>query len=67
MPKFCVLGDGVDEEEAARSLQWPFLKISIGPDGLHRLPTISYSTIEEYLAGVYKGEDGLTTSSSKPL
>lgn len=66
MPKFCVLGDGTDEEEAARSLHWPFLKISIDPDGLHRLPAISYRTIEEYLASVYKGEDGLNTSDSKP-
>lgn len=66
MPKFFVLGDGIDEEEAARSLQWPFLKISIAPDGPYRLPAISYRTIEEYSAGVYKGEDRLNTSGSKP-
>lgn len=66
MPKCFVLGDGIDEEEAARALHWPFLKISTDPDGLHRLPEISYCTIEEYLAGMYKGEDGLNTSGSKP-
>lgn len=60
-PKYCVIGDGLDEKEAARVLGWPFVNINIDPDAPNQLPLLSSKTVEEHMKTVYKNSD-----SSKP-
>lgn len=54
--KFCVIGDGIDECEAAQALQWPFVKIDTPPYGHLRLPALSVGIIDSYMKVVY-GDD----------
>ncbi|KAG0570103.1 hypothetical protein KC19_6G138800 [Ceratodon purpureus] len=51
--RFCVIGDGVDEAEAANELSWPFLKIHIGPNAVYQLPTVSMEIINDHMKVVY--------------
>jgi EYA(Eyes Absent) family protein len=53
LPKFCSIGDGPDEREAARVLAWPFVNISIDPDAPGRLPLLSYKTVKARIDAVY--------------
>ncbi|CAO2819587.1 unnamed protein product [Amaranthus hypochondriacus] len=66
--QFCVIGDGWEECEAAELMRWPFVKIDLKPDGLHRFPGLTQKTIGHYLSVVYgdskaKTEDQDTTSN----
>lgn len=54
--KFCVIGDDLDECEAAQALRWPFLKVDIKPDGIHRLTELSVPIIKSYMRVIY-GDD----------
>ncbi|XP_057822547.2 eyes absent homolog [Cryptomeria japonica] len=51
--QFCVIGDGMEECQAAESLSWPFVKIDPHPNGVHRFPGLSLSTIKHYLNCIY--------------
>lgn len=42
--KFCVIGDGPEECEASQIMRWPFIRISLGPDGSHRFPGLTLET-----------------------
>lgn len=52
--RFCVVGDGIDECEAAQWLAWPFVKINIGPDADNRLPIMSMEILEQNMRTIYK-------------
>jgi EYA(Eyes Absent) family protein len=52
--KFCVIGDGIDESEAAQMLAWPFVKISTGPYSCHRLPSLSMDMLHHYVTVGYE-------------
>lgn len=63
-----MIGDGWEECEAAELMRWPFVKIDLKPDGLHRFPGLTQKTIGHYLSVVYgdskaKTEDQDTTSN----
>lgn len=51
--QFCVIGDGWEECEAAQAMQWPFVKIDLGPGSCHRFPGLSLRTLGCYLSVVY--------------
>ncbi|KAH9705122.1 Eyes absent-like [Citrus sinensis] len=51
--QFCVIGDGWEEGEAAQAMQWPFVKIDLGPGSCHRFPGLSLRTLGCYLSVVY--------------
>lgn len=55
--KFCVIGDGIDECDAAQALGWPFVKVDTMPHGHLRLPSLSVPIIENYMRVIY-GDDG---------
>ncbi|KAI5071415.1 hypothetical protein GOP47_0013666 [Adiantum capillus-veneris] len=59
-PKFCVIGDGLDECEAAEALKWPFIKIDPQPYGHFRLPELSVQVIDNYMRVIY-GDDDCST------
>ncbi|CAM6064517.1 unnamed protein product, partial [Sphagnum tenellum] len=52
--KFCVIGDGIDESEAAQMLAWPFVKISTGPYSCHRLPSLSMDILHHTVTVGYE-------------
>ena len=54
LPKFCSIGDGPDEREAARVLAWPFVNISMDPDAPDQLPLISYKTVKARMEAMYR-------------
>lgn len=51
--RFCVIGDGLEECEAARSMNWPFVKVDFRPNGIHRFPGLDMRTIQSYIDVVY--------------
>ena len=55
--QFCVIGDGWEECEAAEIQRWPYVKIEPRPDGVHRFPGLTLSTLGHYLAVVYGSSD----------
>ncbi|MCO5581506.1 hypothetical protein L7F22_035391 [Adiantum nelumboides] len=57
--RFCVIGDGLDECEAAEALKWPFIKIDPQPYGHIRLPALSVQVINNYMRVIYGNEDCL--------
>lgn len=55
--RFCVLGDGWEECEAAQSLKWPFVKIELQPGSPHRFPGLSLKTLGFYFSVIYGNSD----------
>ncbi|KAJ0111585.1 hypothetical protein Patl1_03472 [Pistacia atlantica] len=55
--RFCVIGDGWEECEAAQAMQWPFVKIDFRPGSSHRFPGLSLKTIGYYFSVVYGSHD----------
>ena len=51
--RFCAIGNGWEECEAAQSLKWPFVKIDLQPGSLHRFPGLSLKTIGFYFSVIY--------------
>ncbi|KAF4381358.1 hypothetical protein G4B88_030265 [Cannabis sativa] len=51
--RFCVIGDGWEECEAAEIMQWPFIKIDPRPGCTERFPGLTLKTIGFYLSVVY--------------
>lgn len=58
--KFCVIGDGLDECEAAQALNWPFVKIDTPPYGHLRLPALSVQIIDNYMRVIYGDDESLS-------
>ncbi|KAK6947440.1 hypothetical protein RJ641_000913 [Dillenia turbinata] len=55
--RFCVIGDGWEECEAAQSMRWPFIKIDLQPGGTHRFPGLTLRTVGNYFAVIYGASD----------
>ncbi|KAF3449464.1 hypothetical protein FNV43_RR10192 [Rhamnella rubrinervis] len=55
--RFCVIGDGWEECEAAESMRWPFIRIDPRPGCSHRFPGLTLRTVGSYLSVVYGGPD----------
>ncbi|XP_062073663.1 eyes absent homolog isoform X1 [Humulus lupulus] len=55
--RFCVIGDGWEECEAAEIMQWPFIKIDPRPGCTERFPGLTLKTIGFYLSVVYGNSD----------
>lgn len=51
--KFCVIGDGSEECEAAETMGWPFVGIDLRPDGSNRFPGLTMKTVNYYLDVIY--------------
>lgn len=56
-PKFCAIGDGPDEREAARILTWPFVTISTDPNSSDQLPMLSITAIQNLMKSVYRDSE----------
>ncbi|PON57063.1 Eyes absent family [Parasponia andersonii] len=55
--RFCVIGDGWEECEAAEFMRWPFIKIDPRPGCNHRFPGLTLRTVGFYLSVVYGNSD----------
>ncbi|XP_042479967.1 eyes absent homolog isoform X1 [Macadamia integrifolia] len=51
--RFCAIGDGWEECEAAQTMAWPFIRIDPQPVGFHRFPGLTMKTVGHYLDVVY--------------
>lgn len=51
--KFCVIGDGWEECEAAETMRWPFVKVDPGPTSYHRFPGLTLRDLDLYFSVVY--------------
>uniref|UniRef100_A0A7N2N1M6 protein-tyrosine-phosphatase n=1 Tax=Quercus lobata TaxID=97700 RepID=A0A7N2N1M6_QUELO len=51
--RFCVIGDGWEECEAAKTMRWPFVKIDLRPGSSHRFPGLTLRTVGYYFSVVY--------------
>lgn len=51
--RFCVIGDGWEECEAAEIMRWPFVKIDPKPGKPHRFPGLTLTTVGHYFSVVY--------------
>lgn len=43
--RFCAIGDGPEECQAAQFMRWPFIRINLRPDAFHRFPGLTMETI----------------------
>ncbi|XP_040987516.1 eyes absent homolog isoform X2 [Juglans microcarpa x Juglans regia] len=55
--RFCVIGDGWEECEAAQAMRWPFVKIDLRPGSSHRFPGLTLRTVGYYFSVVYGSPD----------
>ena len=55
--RYCVIGDGLEECDAAEFMRWPFIKIDSKPNGSHRFPGLTLRTVGFYLSVVYGNPD----------
>lgn len=51
--RFCVIGDGWEECEAAQTMRWPLVKIDLRPGSSHRFPGLTLRTLGHYFSVVY--------------
>ncbi|XP_077244940.1 protein phosphatase EYA-like [Tasmannia lanceolata] len=51
--QFCVIGDGLEECEAAEKMRWPYIRIDLRPDSSHRFPGLTMKTVQHYIDVVY--------------
>ncbi|XP_031502896.1 eyes absent homolog [Nymphaea colorata] len=64
--QFCVIGNGLEECEAAEAMNWPFVEVDMQPTGNHRFPGLSIRTIKlhiEVAYGVPKSENDESSGS----
>ncbi|KAK1285668.1 hypothetical protein QJS10_CPB20g01280 [Acorus calamus] len=55
--RFCVIGDGFEECEAAERMRWPFIQIDLQPNGPHRFPGLTMDLMGHYINVVYDTSD----------
>lgn len=55
--RFCVIGDGWEECEAAQSMNWPFVQIDPQPSSIHRFPGLTCADLRHYFSVVYGSAD----------
>lgn len=51
--RFCVIGDGMEECEAAETMRWPFVKMDFRPKAPHRLPGLTIRILKHYMEVIY--------------
>ncbi|PKU60747.1 eyes absent homolog isoform X1 [Dendrobium catenatum] len=51
--RFCVIGDGMEECDAAERMRWPFVKMDFRPKAPHRFPGLTVRIIEHYMEVIY--------------
>ncbi|OMO77259.1 eyes absent protein [Corchorus capsularis] len=55
--RFCAIGDGWEECEAAQAMKWPFIKVDLRPSSSHRFPGLTLRTVGFYFSIVYGDPD----------
>ncbi|XP_051125604.1 eyes absent homolog [Andrographis paniculata] len=55
--RFCVIGDGWEECEAAQSMRWPFVQINIQPNSIHRFPGLTPRDLRHYFNIIYGADE----------
>ncbi|WOL13230.1 hypothetical protein Cni_G21999 [Canna indica] len=55
--RFCAIGDGIEECEAAEAMTWPFIKIDLRPTSQHRFPGLTMDMIRSYINVIYGSPD----------
>ncbi|KAB2000493.1 hypothetical protein ERO13_D12G211900v2 [Gossypium hirsutum] len=55
--RFCAIGDGWEECEAAQTMNWPFIKVDLRPNSSHRFPGLTLRTVGFYFSIVYGNPD----------
>ncbi|KAG8476052.1 hypothetical protein CXB51_032858 [Gossypium anomalum] len=48
--RFCAIGDGWEECEAAQAMNWPFIKVDLRPNSSHRFPGLTLRTVGFYFS-----------------
>ncbi|CAL9769805.1 unnamed protein product [Musa acuminata subsp. burmannicoides] len=55
--RFCVIGDGTEECEAAQAMRWPFIKIDLRPSSSCRFPGLTMKVVQSYTDVMYGSPD----------
>lgn len=55
--RFCVIGDGTEECEAAQAMRWPFIKIDLRPSSPCRFPGLTMKVVQSYTDVMYGSPD----------
>lgn len=55
--RFCVIGDGMEECDAAQRMNWPFVKIDLHPNGPNRFPGLTTRMVGYYIDVIYGARD----------
>ncbi|KAJ3672617.1 hypothetical protein LUZ60_007338 [Juncus effusus] len=55
--RFCVIGDGPEECNAAINMNWPFVKIDFKPGNANRFPGLSLDGLQSYISVMYDVEE----------
>ncbi|KAK6157169.1 hypothetical protein DH2020_011417 [Rehmannia glutinosa] len=55
--QFCVIGDSLEECEAAQSMRWPFVQIDPQPNSIHRFPGLTSGDLRHYFSVVYQADE----------
>lgn len=59
--RFCVIGDGMEECDAAQRMNWPFIKIDLHPSGSHRFPGLTMRMVQYYIDVIYGTPDSVAS------
>ncbi|KAJ8465896.1 hypothetical protein OPV22_028448 [Ensete ventricosum] len=55
--RFCAIGDGPEECEAAQAMRWPFIKIDLRPSSPHRFPGLNMKMVQSCIDVIYGAAD----------
>ncbi|XP_074566577.1 protein phosphatase EYA-like isoform X1 [Curcuma longa] len=55
--RFCVIGDGNEECEAAQTMGWPFIRIDHQPSSPYRFPGLTMKSVQSYIDVAYESSD----------
>ncbi|KAG6478290.1 hypothetical protein ZIOFF_061725 [Zingiber officinale] len=55
--RFCVIGDGNEECEAAQTMGWPFIRIDHRPISPYRFPGLTMKSVLSYIDVAYQSSD----------
>ncbi|KAG8386866.1 hypothetical protein BUALT_Bualt03G0193500 [Buddleja alternifolia] len=60
--KFCAIGNGWEECEAAECMRWPFVQIDLQPTSIHRFPGLTSHDLTHYFSVVYDQDSEKSSS-----
>ncbi|WOL05466.1 hypothetical protein Cni_G14195 [Canna indica] len=55
--KFCAIGDGKEECEAAQAMRWPFIKMDLRPTSPYRFPGLTMKVVQSFIDVAYGSSD----------